>query len=256
MRLRVLSDLHLEHFVACQTFDPGSGDILVLAGDILCAKHLKTSGYLSQVYKSFLNRCASNYDHVVYVLGNHEFWGYNYEGAKKHIALALPDNFELLDNSCVKIGPYKFIGSTLWTNFRNGDPIEMFEAECKMNDYSSIRIGSNFRKFRATDSLRIHRESIEFIESELQTTDPVIVVSHHAPSFQSVDPSYSDSSINSAFCSDLSDLVLRNSVIKYWFHGHLHSRSDYTIGDCRVICNPVGYRGHDSSYDPDSTWTI
>lgn len=246
MELKVLSDLHLEHFVACQVFDPGSADVLVLAGDILCAKHLKRSGYLSEVYRNFLDRCAANYEHVIYVLGNHEFWGYNYEGTFRTIQSCLPKNFELLNNGSVKIGPYKFIGSTLWTNFLNGNPLEVFDAQNTMHDYTSIRIGSNYRKFMATDSLRIHRESIEYIESEL-SDDPTILVSHHAPSFQSCDPAYGHSS---AFCSSLEDLILRNSAIKYWFHGHLHNRSDYNVGDCRIVCNPVGYSGHDSSYDP------
>ena len=32
---------------------------------------------------------------------------------------------------------------------------------------------------------------------------------------------------------------------KLWIHGHMHNRSDYMIGDTRIVCNPRGYAGHD-----------
>ena len=85
MKLRCFSDLHLEHFCAGQYFDPGEGDLLILAGDILCAKHLKKNGYLAEVYEKFLTTCSKNYQKVLYVFGNHEAYGYNYEGTQKTI---------------------------------------------------------------------------------------------------------------------------------------------------------------------------
>ena len=61
MDLTLFSDIHLEHFSACEIFNVEQGDILVLAGDILTAKHLRTNGYLKDVYLRFLDDCSKNY---------------------------------------------------------------------------------------------------------------------------------------------------------------------------------------------------
>jgi len=58
MKVKILSDIHLEHFVACQYLPVGTGDVLVLAGDILCVKNLRKNGYLKKVYLRFLNDCS------------------------------------------------------------------------------------------------------------------------------------------------------------------------------------------------------
>jgi Icc-related predicted phosphoesterase len=228
MKVKILSDIHLEHFVACQTLPVGIGDVLVLAGDILCAKNLTKNGYLKEVYLQFLNECSKNYDKVLYVKGNHEFYGYNYEGTKKKIIEYLPSNVHLLDNDTITIGNWNFIGFTFWTDFRCENALEMMEAECNMNDYNSIRIGSNYRKLRAD----------------------VFVISHHAPSYQSV-PQEFKKHANGAYCSNLDDLILNHPQIKYWCHGHTHTPFDYNIGNCRVICNPHGYPGQSTRYNPD-----
>lgn len=37
----------------------------------------------------------------------------------------------------------------------------------------------------------------------------------------------------------------------YKTHGHTHTPFDYLIGDCRVICNPSGYPGQDTGFNPN-----
>lgn len=251
MKVKILSDIHLEHFVACQYLPVGTGDVLVLAGDILCVKNLRKNGYLKEVYLRFLNDCSKNYDKVLYVMGNHEFHGYNYEGTKKKIIEYLPSNVHLLDNDTITIGNWNFIGFTFWTDFRCENALEMMEAECNMNDYNSIRIGSNYRKLRADDTLKFHKESKEYLLNQLKVIqDNVFVISHHAPSYQSV-PQEFKKHANGAYCSNLDDLILNHPQIKYWCHGHTHTPFDYNIGNCRVICNPHGYPGQNTGYNSD-----
>lgn len=251
MKLKVFSDIHLEHFHACQYFPfLGKGDILILAGDILNAKHLKTNGYLKSVYLQFLEDCSKNFEKVLYVFGNHSFYGYNYEGTFETIREFLPDNFHLLNNDTVKIGDWNFIGFTFWTNFRNGNAIEMMDAESYMNDYKMIRIGSNYRKLRAQDTLNFHNESRDYLLQQLEVLkDNVFVVSHHAPSYQSVAEQFKNATCNSAYCSDYDGLILNHPQIKYWIHGHTHTPFNYKIGECNVICNPVGYPGETTNCD-------
>lgn len=256
MKVKVLSDLHLEHFVACQVFPVGEGDVLILAGDILCAKHFKTDGYIHAVYDRFLDDCSKNYNKVLYVFGNHEFYGYNYEGTKKKIKEHLPHNFYFLDNDTVTIDNWNFVGFTMWTDFRNENALEMMEAECNMNDYKVIRIGAKYRKLRADDTLAFHRESKKYLLKQLQTLqENVFVISHHAPSYQSV-PEKFKKHANGAYCTNLDDLILEHPQIKYWAHGHTHDTFNYKIGDCRVICNPGGYPGQNTGFNPDLLFDI
>lgn len=252
MKLKVLSDLHLEHFVGCQVYpEIGSGDVLVLAGDILCAKHFKTDGYLNAAYHRFMRDCSKNYDKVLYVFGNHEYYQYNYEGAKRVIKDNVPYNFRILENNTIKIGDWNFIGFTLWTDFRNENALEMMEAEQCMNDYKVIRITPKYRKLNANDTLNFHKESKKYLLNQLQTlNDNVFVISHHAPSYQSV-PEYFKNHANGAYCSNLDDLIINHPQIKYFIHGHTHNAFDYKIGECRVICNPAGYPGQDTGFNPD-----
>ena len=252
MKVQILSDIHLEFYHACQIFPHiGGGDILILAGDILCARHLKKNGFLKDVYMRFLKDCSDNYTHVLYVLGNHEHYNFNYEGTHKTIAEYLPSNFHLLENETVAIGNWNFLCATLWTDFRNENPLEMMEAKCIMNDYKTIRVTPKYRKLNPDDTLAFHKESKQYLLNQLQNLkENVFVISHHAPSYQSVAPEYKMNA-NGAYCSDLDNLILEHPQIKYWVHGHTHTFFDYKIGDCRVICNPVGYPGTTTGFRPD-----
>jgi predicted phosphodiesterase len=252
MKIKIFSDIHLEHYGAYQVLpDLGKGDLLILAGDILCAKTFKTNGYLHGLYSTFLEDCSKNFEKILYVKGNHEGYGYNYEGAHKKILDNLPENFHLMENNTVKMGDWNFIGFTLWTNFRNANPIEMMEAEQYMNDYKLIRTGSNYRKMRAQDTLNFHLNSREYLLNQLETLkENVFVISHHAPSFRSIAEEYKTSACNSAYCSNYDGLIMTYPQIKYWVHGHTHTPFDYMIENCRVICNPIGYPGQTTGYDP------
>jgi hypothetical protein len=61
----------------------------------------------------------------------------------------------------------------------------------------------------------------------------------------------SDYHMNGAYHSDLSEIMLDNTHIKLWTHGHTHHCFDYVIGETRVVCNPRGYDGYeDTGWDP------
>jgi hypothetical protein len=244
-RVKICSDLHLE---CCENNhgvpDLGSGEVLILGGDILCARHFKKDGPLRKVYDDFLQKCADNFDYTLYIAGNHEPYGYNYEGTWNVLKEQMPVGIHLLENDYVKIKDWVFLGATLWTDFRNENALEMMEAQNCMNDYKVIRIGSNYRKMNPDDTLKFHKKSKLFLQQKLEEfrDTKTWVLTHHGPSYQSVHPKYRSAGIaNGAYVSDLDDLILNNPQIKYWSHGHTHENFDYMIGDCRVVCNPRGY---------------
>ena len=245
MKIKVVSDLHLE---CCENNhgvpDLGEGDVLILGGDILCARHFKKNGPLKKVYDDFLQKCVQNFDEVLYIAGNHEAYGYNYEGTWDVLAEHLPKEIHLVENDFVKIKDWVFLGATLWTDFRNENALEMMESSQCLNDYKVIRIGSNYRKLNPDDTLGFHKKTKQFLLDTLPMFEnqKVWVLTHHAPSYQSVHPKYRNSGIaNGAYVSNLDDLILNNPQVKYFSHGHTHSSFRYKIGECEVICNPRGY---------------
>ena len=259
MRVRVISDLHLE---CCEhghgVPSLGEGEVLILGGDILCARHFKTNGSLHQVYKDFLQRCADNFDWVLYIQGNHESYSFHYDTTLKVLKEHIPPSIHLLENDYVKIKDTIFLGATLWTDFRKENPLEMMEASRFLNDYKTIRIGSNYRKLRPDDTLEFHKKSKQFLLDTLPMFEnqKVWVLTHHSPSYQSIHPKYRMETTNGAYASHLDDLILSHPQIKCWSHGHTHESMNYFIGECRVICNPRGYFGHNTSglnlnFDPN-----
>lgn len=250
MKINLFSDLHIEHWHACEVFPwIGEGDVLILAGDILCARHFKKNGYLKDVYNRFLSDCSKNYKKVLYVFGNHEPYQYTYDGAYKVIRENVPDNFYVLENDIVNIDGWNFIGFTFWTDFRNENPLEMMEAKCVMNDYKAIRITPNYRKLNPDDTLAFHKKSKEYLLNKMEEVkENVFVISHHSPSYQSIPQQFKNQS-SAAYSSNLDEMILNHPQIKYWVHGHTHQVFDYMIGDCRVICNPGGYPGQNTGFN-------
>jgi len=258
MKVKVVSDLHLEMCEYGGVPDLGSADALILGGDILCARHFKKNGTLHQVYKDFLQKCIDNFDEVLYINGNHEFYSFHYETTFNVLKEHLPSKIHLLENDYVKINDWIFIGLTLWTDFRNENALEMMEASRFLNDYKTIRIGSNYRKLRPDDTLGFHKKSKQFLLDTLPMFEnqKVWVLTHHSPSYQSIHPKYRTETTNSSYASNLDDLILSHPQIKRWSHGHTHSSFRYHIGECEIICNPRGYYGHNTSglnldFDPN-----
>ena len=109
MRIQVLSDLHLEYGGEIPPLAPGA-EVVVLAGDLAPAKH-RAIRFPAEVW--------AGAEHILYVPGNHEFHGSDIEEARRMLALDCADcGVTLLDTGAVTIGHVRFIGATLWTDFR------------------------------------------------------------------------------------------------------------------------------------------
>jgi Icc-related predicted phosphoesterase len=138
----------------------------------------------------------------------------------------------VLDNSHVDIGAYRFLGTTLWSD-TTGVRIERV-----IGDYRHIDGGT----FTQQESTRLYCENVEWLRAAiLASPKPCVVVTHHLPSRECIDPKYiSYAAMNRAFYSDLDDLLLDDKVA-LWLCGHTHSSIDKRIAGTRVVCNPRGY---------------
>lgn len=243
MHIKVLSDLHLEfEKVTDPVFDPGTGEVLILAGDILTViDFIEDAIGLRQRFLEFLNKCSKGYNRVFYVMGNHEHYHMQIDKTASVLRTWLPDNIVLLDNNSVFYNGVHFVGATTWADFCKGDK-EMIEvAGGRMNDYQVIT-GVKGKELYPEDTLREHKESVRWFEQVLPTLrGPVVMITHHAPSYRSVAPEFLHTGTVGAYASDLEYLMFKYENIKAWVHGHVHDSNDYFINNTRVVGNPRGY---------------
>jgi len=232
MRLHILSDLHLEF----EPFTPPAvdADAIILAGDVSTGRN-----GLKWALKTFPDRP------VVYVLGNHEFYGQKLQKLIQELhELASGSNVHLLENESCSIGDVVFLGATLWTDFGlNGNPVvSEVVAQTGMNDYRRIRTLPRYSRLRPSDTRRLHRQSRQWLEDRVFSLKgrKVVVVTHHAPSRESIPPAFDGDACNPAFASDLSRFIVESEA-RLWVHGHIHCCCDYAVGKTRVIANPRGY---------------
>src|ERR1019366_10634850 len=156
MRLHILSDLHLEF----EPFAPPAveADVVILAGDVSTGRN-----GLKWALKTFPDRP------VIYVLGNHEFYGQKLQKLIKELQeLADGTNIHLLENGSCSNGDVVFLGATLWTDFAlNGNPVvSEVTAQTSMNDYRRIRTLPRYSRLKPSDTRRLHMESRRWLEDQ------------------------------------------------------------------------------------------
>ena len=243
-----MSDLHLE-FGPMSTTGKG-GDVLILAGDILVAEHLARgpdSPYQRQVgiYDDFFEWAFQAYKNVIMVMGNHEHYRGDFEKSADLIQARWP-TLHLLDNEHIDIGGQRFYGGTLWTDMAHGNPLSMMQVEQGMNDFKLIKY--KYRRFHPRNAIEQH---LKFLENLRACYEPgMIVISHHAPSYQSVSQQYRGDPLNAGYASDLDHIIITGKI-KAWVHGHMHATSDYMIGSTRICANPRGYAGENKDFQKE-----
>lgn len=234
-RLWILSDLHRDHG-RTSIFPPSDADVAVIAGDAVDDEWLREIAAILP---------------VVFVAGNHEFYGHDIQGRKESLS-ALPIHF--LDDRAVEVGGVRFVGATLWTDYGR-DPVCAEAARRGMNDHRHITWQKQpWQRFLPSHATKLHEASAAYLSGELALRQerPTVVVTHHAPSVRSVHSKFTTgpyAALNRAYYSDLDELVAASGAA-LWVHGHVHSTFDYTIGSTRVLCNPHGYASENPAFNP------
>ncbi|HEY1999213.1 metallophosphoesterase [Paraburkholderia sp.] len=246
MKIRVLSDLHLEADEP-EVIPHAQADLIVLAGDI--HNHAAGPRWAAETFDGATP--------VVYVPGNHEYYDGEFGAleAAMHDAAASVDNVHLLNNAALvdPAGEWRVLGTTLWTDFAlYGDSGEAREesiaaARRVMLDFRGLiqvmwpQDASSARDFTPADSLALHAKARAWLTGELAKpfAGKTIVVTHHAPHRLSLAARYAEDLASGGFVNHLPDLV--RSPVALWIHGHTHTAFDYTVNGTRVVCNPRGY---------------
>jgi predicted phosphodiesterase len=231
-----MSDLHLE---LTRGWDLPSGDarpafdVLVVAGDLITRMERGVTWLKSRVVGQ-----------VVYVAGNHEFYGTDIDRTvEKARAAAAGSNVHVLQNDSVILDGVTFLGCTLWTDFDLFGDAEyaMTAAGETMNDYKKIRTQNYERRLRPMHTMQRHQESRDFIARELRKpkTGPRIVVTHMGPHPEAARRGSERDISSAAYTSDCSDLM--SMGVDLWVYGHTHETRDSVVGGTRLVTNQKGY---------------
>lgn len=263
MKIRVLSDLHLENDEP-ELVPHAHADLIVLAGDI--HNHAAGPRWAAQTFDGAVP--------VVYVPGNHEYYDGEFGALDRALddAAAQVDNVHVLNNAALvdPQGRWRVLGTTLWTDFAlfgaQADTLAAsidaasrvmldFRGLIQMNWPQEMRAPAQetsqetahgtaretARDFTPDDALALHRRARAWLEAELAKpfAGQTIVVTHHAPHRLSLAERYAQDPVSAGFVSHLPELV--RAPVALWIHGHTHTSFDYTVNGTRVVCNPRGY---------------
>lgn len=258
---RIFSDLHLEFLnrdklvdfidksVLLQEEHPV--DYLILAGDItIFDEKFKL--------KDFLIKNTNLYQHIFYIVGNHEFYSNSqfekdlfkhsnnefYKNVIKEFNKICSsfDNVSLLNNDFleIQVGNNEKIviyGSPMWT------PVNK-ETYNIMNDRLSLE---------QTTILEEHNNSIkeinDFFEMYKDKDVKKIIITHHLPLEELVDEKFKNYfKYNSGFASNVGKEIIDKYKIDYWIYGHTHIPSKRKINNTIFLCNPFGYPSENGHY--------
>lgn len=232
MKLQVLSDLHFEFhkdggtsFI--ESLDPTGVDVLVVAGDLTTETGL---------YEA-LAALSAKYPQVVYVAGNHEYYGS--DRARVSRVRLLVDhhlsNVHWLHETAVEIDGQRFVGTTLWFP---DDPLNAFY-ENLLNDFHQIR---GYRRW----VYEANGDAVAFLKAEVRPED--VVVTHHVPVTEGQHPKWRGTALERFFVNNLGNVVVYTRP-KLWVYGHTHDSLDFHLGETRLVCNPFGYVRYEENPD-------
>jgi predicted phosphodiesterase len=250
MKINILSDLHLGQGGLPQP--DNDADLVILAGDI--ARPQPALAWAAQRGKPTL-----------YVAGNHEFYGNSLAGTMRALRDASAGTcVRVLDDEAVVVDGVRFLGSTLWTDFRlfgDGEARTGAQAAAQgfMRDFSRIFVDETMQQaLTPQDAAALFDRHAAWLAQQLARPHdgPTVVITHHAPSPSSIHPRFAGSPINAAFVSNV-EALMDGERVQLWIHGHTHDTFDYRVNGTRVVCNPRGYArdgvNENPRFDPDIT---
>ncbi len=248
MKIQLASDIHLRPGDQSFDFPEADSDILILAGDI---------GHGTRAIEFAQHIADMHQKNVIFLAGNHEYYMGNYVQLNESFRnfSDKSKNVHYLERDVFVYQDTRFIGATLWTDYRLDGRFEqehlMEVAGNALSDHIYIKFGLE-GTFMPKHALALHKRARSFIEAELAKPfdGKTVVVTHHAPSLLCEHPKFGIDPLSGAFISDCDELIAQADL---WVFGHTHANVDTTVGKCRLVSNQLGYRSEqlEVPYRPD-----
>lgn len=249
MKIQVVSDLHIE-MKPYALHRHADADVLVLAGDIIALQNNCDKLYHLENIVKHINIP------IVYVTGNHEYYGFGKVKQSNKIIKTLEQkypHFHFLDNEVWIYNDVEFIGSTLWSDF-DLSPNRSWFAEAVQQyiaDFSQILSDEDPRgRMSGREMINLNHVARQFIDMAVRNKNGLkkVVVTHYVPTIESVGEQWKGNSLNPYFVCNCESLM---PGVHTWIHGHTHCSFDYqlvrkhasghVLVDTHIVCNPRGY---------------
>lgn len=260
MKIRYVSDLHLEHraelgevgrlsLLSYKLIPPMPDDantILVLAGDI----HPSLDDLMT-----FIEKLIPRFLRVIHVPGNHELYGNefnSYADAYLDASMRSPLFMNFWPGCIDGIAVYTlddtvFLCGTMWGTGDDGHVLMN-----QLNDFKYIEYEN--RTWTVEDMILMNQKSKRELLGHLDfwtsnhTVNNIVVITHHAPVKKVLKrPGVVDGGYWSG-CEQF----MSTPKLKAWIYGHTHHAqfvNDYGWGDCVVMSNPLGYPGEKTKFN-------
>jgi len=242
MLVKVLSDLHLGIMSNDLDYVDQGERVCILAGDI--AEGMRGVNWAIANIPEHIQ--------VLYVPGNHEYYGHNYFELQKNFDRHNQSNTHVtvLDNAVVTVDGIRFAGSTLWTNFMVYKNTQAtIDWAFGLNDSRWIKYGN--KTINAYDVISLNTDALEFL-SKIKDVD--VLITHYCP-HTSESPKWKGHKLTPGFITEIPENIHRK--FKYHIHGHTHDSFDYELSyGTRVICNPKGYGYENSDFNEELVLNI
>lgn len=244
MKIHLTSDIHLEF--TDEFPEPPVADVGIFAGDIgnVCDP--------KRLIK-FFESMKARYEHVIWVMGNHEFYHLDYDRALTEARqIAQIVDVHLLDiNLCTEnltLDGVTFWGSTMWTDFNNNDWFVKRAIKEGIRDFTAIKV--NNRTISVTEVERINKMTRDAIN-----WDADVIITHHSPVYYP-HPNIPLSDLSWAFYNNGLKDQIADSNVKLWLFGHTHASTEIDLNGTKLVSNCHGFKSRysvseDSNYNPD-----
>jgi len=234
MKIALYSDLHLENALWYPPEAAVEADVVILAGDI--AKHSEGVEWAREAFTQ----------PVIYVAGNHEYYGKDLEFPHVMRQVAIPP-LVFLEQEVHVIGKVRFLGCTLWSGFdlmiaEEDRAWAMHDAEECIPDFQAIWKDDK-SLLTPQEMVRQHQASVQWLDQALAEPfdGKTVVITHFAPHPGCISPQFKQNRLTAYFVNDHTALMQRH-CIDLWCHGHTHSSTDFIAENgCRVVSNQRGY---------------
>jgi predicted phosphohydrolase len=214
MNIQFVSDLHLDQLKCVNSVElvKPESDVLILGGDICHIVNVS-------MYTDFFNYISDNFQYVLYIPGNHEFYnenGFTIQQLEQKLKNFLQpfNNIIYLNNHSVILNDILFTGSCLWCN-PSCEPPPWFKINISRKEISNM-----------------YNESVDYLKKVSQLRYPKhIIITHYPPL--------------SLACKkmDMYDDYYQNPTIlldfypMYWIFGHIHKNMSIVNNCSRYLSN-------------------
>jgi len=150
-----------------------------------------------------------------------------------------------MDQTSMLVDGFRILGTTLWSFVPDANANEVSRS---INDYYTIFVEENdsdeIHQLTVEETNAFHRRELEWLKQEIEKAslvgEPVIILTHHAPTLRNtIHPKDDSKTLNCISYTDL-DYMMKSPIVG-WCFGHTHFSSDQMINGVRVISNQLGY---------------